>query len=55
MFLGLVVILNKSFAITVEMNHDLVPELHSFNDKAPVMPNKKGEYPIPIPGITNYR
>jgi len=39
----------------MEMNHALVPELHSFNDKAPVMPNKKGEYPIPIPGITNYR
>ena len=39
----------------MEMDHDLVPELHSFNDKAPVMPNKKGEYPIPIPGITNYR
>ena len=39
----------------MEMEHDLVPELHSFDDKAPVMPNKKGEYPIPIPGITNYR
>ena len=39
----------------MEMEHDLVPELHSFDDEAPVMPNKKGEYPIPIPGITNYR
>ena len=39
----------------MEMDHDLVPELHSFEDQAPVTPNEKGEYPIPIPGITNYR
>ena len=39
----------------MEMDHDLVPELHSFEDQAPVIPNEKGEYPIPIPGITNYR
>ena len=39
----------------MEMDHELVPELHSFKDQAPVIPNEKGEYPIPIPGITNYR
>ena len=39
----------------MEMDHTLVPELHSFNDTAPVLPNQKGEYPIPIPGITTYR
>ena len=32
-----------------------ISELHSFKDQAPVIPNEKGEYPIPIPGITNYR
>lgn len=39
----------------MEMDHNLVPELHSFNDTAPVLPNSKGEYPVPIPGTTNYR
>ena len=39
----------------MKMDHSLVPELHSFNDPAPVLPNSKGEYPVPIPGITNYR
>ena len=39
----------------MEMDHSLVPELHSFNDTAPVLPNQKGDYPIPIPGITTYR
>ena len=39
----------------MKMNHSLVPELHSFNDTAPVLPNSKGEYPVPIPGITNFR
>jgi len=37
------------------MDHMLVPELHSFNDKAPVLPDKMGNYPIPIPGVTTYR
>ena len=39
----------------MKMDHSLVPELHSFNDPAPVLPNSKGEYPVPIPGITNFR
>ena len=36
-------------------DHKLVPELHSFNDKAPVQPDKKGNYPIPVPGVSTYR
>ena len=35
--------------------HNLVPELHSLNDVAPVNPDKSGNYPVPIPGITKYR
>ncbi len=37
----------------MKMEHSLVPELHSFNDQAPVLPDEDGNYPIPIPGITN--
>ena len=37
------------------IDHSLVPELHSFNDTAPVLPDKNGNYPIPIPGLTTYR
>ncbi len=37
------------------MDHNLVPELHSFNDTAPVLPDKNGNYPIPVPGVTTYR
>ena len=36
-------------------NQSLVPELHSFNDEPPVSPNRRGEYPIPVPGVTKYR
>ena len=36
-------------------DHKLVPELHSFNDNAPVQPDKKGNYPIPVPGVSTYR
>ncbi len=36
-------------------DHKLVPELHSFSDTAPVLPDKDGNYPIPIPGVTSYR
>ena len=36
-------------------DHSLVPELHSFNDEPPVVPNSQGKYPTPIPGITKYR
>jgi|TARA_B110000503_G_scaffold4019_1_gene5296 myo-inositol 2-dehydrogenase / D-chiro-inositol 1-dehydrogenase len=32
----------------------LVPELNSFNDAAPVMPDAEGKYPIPIPGETRF-
>lgn len=35
--------------------HNLVPELNSLNDVAPVNPDKSGNYPVPIPGITKYR
>jgi len=37
------------------IDHSLVPELHSFTDTAPVLPDKNGNYPIPIPGVTTYR
>lgn len=30
----------------------LVPELHSFDDEAPVQPNPDGSYPVPRPGET---
>jgi len=39
----------------MDFDHKLVPELHSFNDKAPVQPDKKGNYPIPVPGVSTYR
>jgi len=35
-------------------DHKLVPELHSFNDTAPVLPDELGKYPIPVPGVTQY-
>ena len=35
-------------------NLNLVPELHSFNDPAPVLPDAEGNYPIPIPGKTTF-
>jgi len=28
----------------------LVPDLHSFEDEAPVQPDEKGRYPVPVPG-----
>ena len=37
------------------IDHSLVPELHSFTDTAPVLPDKNRNYPIPIPGVTTYR
>jgi len=37
------------------IDHSLVPELHSFTDTAPVLPDNNGNYPIPIPGVTTYR
>ena len=37
------------------LDHKLVPELHSFNDTAPVLPDKNGNYPVPVPGVTTYR
>ncbi|HHP7241389.1 MAG TPA: Gfo/Idh/MocA family protein [Cyclobacteriaceae bacterium] len=33
---------------------ELVPDLKSFNDEAPVLPDKYGNYPVPVPGVTNY-
>ena len=36
-------------------DHKLVPELHSFNANAPVQPDKEGNYPIPVPGVSTYR
>ena len=36
-------------------NLDIVPyNLTSFEDTAPVYPDKQGKYPIPIPGVTNF-
>lgn len=32
----------------------LVPELSSFNDEAPVLPDRDGNYPIPVPGVTKF-
>ncbi len=32
----------------------LVPELNSFNDQAPVVPDNDGKYPVPVPGVTKY-
>lgn len=32
----------------------LVPELNSFDDQAPVLPDKEGRYPIPVPGVTRF-
>ena len=39
----------------MDFDHKLVPELHSFNDNAPVQPDKEGNYPIPVPGVSTYR
>ena len=33
---------------------DLVPELHSFDDPAPVLPDAEGNYPVPVPGKTRF-
>ena len=35
-------------------DHKLVPELHSFNDTAPVLPDENGNYPVPVPGETRF-
>lgn len=32
----------------------LVPELSSFDDKAPVLPDRDGNYPVPVPGTTKF-
>ena len=32
----------------------LVPDLNSFNDAAPVVPNAEGHYPVPVPGVTKF-
>ena len=39
----------------LRFKHSLVPELHSLNDTAPVNPDNKGNYPVPMPGVTKYR
>ena len=39
----------------LSLNHSLVPDLRSLKDNAPVNPNSRGEYPVPVPGITTYR
>lgn len=33
---------------------ELVPDLISFNDQAPVLPDENGNYPVPVPGVTKY-
>ena len=38
----------------IKMDQNLVPDLYSFNDQAPVQPDENGMYPIPIPGVTKY-
>ncbi len=35
-------------------NLKLVPELNSFNDTAPILPNSDGIYPVAIPGKTKF-
>jgi predicted dehydrogenase len=37
-------------ALATDMN--LVPEVHSFEDLAPVQPDENGFYPVPMPGQT---
>ena len=32
----------------------LVPDLNSFNDIAPVVPDADGQYPVPVPGVTKF-
>ena len=32
----------------------LVPDLNSFNDTAPVIPDADGHYPVPVPGVTKF-
>ncbi|MAJ50164.1 MAG: dehydrogenase [Flammeovirgaceae bacterium] len=32
----------------------LVPDLNSFNDTAPVVPDADGHYPVPVPGVTKF-
>ena len=39
----------------MSFDNKLVPELYSFTDKAPVQPDKEGNYPVPVPGVTTYR
>ena len=39
----------------IKVDQNLVPDLYSFNDQAPVQPDKNGMYPIPVPGVTNIR
>ncbi len=38
----------------IKMDQNLVPDLYSFDDEAPVQPDENGMYPIPIPGVTKY-
>ena len=38
----------------IKMDQNLVPDLYSFNDQAPVQPDENGMYPIPVPGVTKY-
>ena len=33
---------------------NLVPDLNSFNDLAPVVPDSDGHYPVPVPGVTRF-
>ncbi len=36
-------------------NLKLVPDIQSFNDAAPVMPDADGFYPVPVPGVSKYK
>ena len=38
----------------IKMDQNLVPDLYSFDDEAPVQPDENGMYPIPVPGVTKY-
>ena len=38
----------------IKMDQNLVPDLYSLDDEAPVQPDENGMYPIPIPGVTKY-
>jgi hypothetical protein len=37
----------------INSEHDLSPKKYAFDAEPPVLPNKEGYYPVPVPGKTN--